>query len=193
MGNGGGAIISSSFRYAKGWGGHVLIGSNVEMTRGAEVGGLSLVGWEMDNLQRLGYSQKELINIFTEGKTTILLDCLEKISQSSDLEKSGGEKVGLYGVVKLKRSCILGYARIRDDVRLHGSFIKNAEIRERCKIFFSAICSDSNILDLNVNDRAIEKQFIYDEVSWENYPTSLTNDDYLLVDYEFYKKVNSNI
>lgn len=189
LGNGGGGVVSSSYRYAKGWGGHVVIGSNVEMTRGAEIGGFSLIGCSSDILEKYGCSQENLISTFTEAEPQKLLDMFENIAKSNLLESSTTEheKVGLFGTVKTKRCCIIGYARIRDDVRIQGSVLKNTEIRERCKVFYSAIYSDTSIITLNLSDRAIEKQIIQEGVSWENYSTNLANDDYLDSDYEFYK------
>jgi NDP-sugar pyrophosphorylase family protein len=189
LGNGGGGVISSSFRYARGWGGHVVIGSNVEMTRGAEIGGFSLVGCNMETLQELGYSQGSLISTFSKAGPEDLLDLLEQVSQALSESPSMMEykKVGLFGTVKTKRCCIIGSTRLRDDVRIQGSFLRNTEIRERCKVFYSAIYSNTSVINLNISDRAIEEQRITEEATWENYPTSLVTDDYLPVDYDFYE------
>jgi len=189
LGNGGGGVISTAFRYAKGWGGHVVIGNNVEITRGAEVGGLSVVGWDEKALKEWENLKINLITLFTQGETSDLLNFLDRLPRDFPMStEAKPQKVGLYGVVKVKRSFIAGSSRLRDDVRLHSSLVKNVEIRERCKVFFSSICSENSIIDINVNDRAIENQNINENVEWGNYPKDLMHDDYLPADYGFYER-----
>jgi len=187
LGDGGGGVISSSYRFARGWGGPVIIGSHVETTRGAEIGGLSLVGWSLTGLQQIAGSEAVVQNLFANGDVSDVIEFLERFWDLNPDTEPAKKSVGLYGVVKLKRGCLVGRTRVRDDVHIRGAYLRNLEIRERCKIYFSVIASDQPI-EIGVTDRAIEQQHIHTDQDWHTYPTTIAADIYPPGDYSFFEE-----
>ncbi len=55
LGKDGGGVITTAYRYNREWWGDVLIGSNVQTTRGAEILGFSMLGWN------LGKSEEKIL------------------------------------------------------------------------------------------------------------------------------------
>jgi hypothetical protein len=186
LGDGGGAVITSSYRFARGWGGAVVIGSHVEMTRGAELCGLCLAGWSPEEIEQIAGSEAFVQKIFKDGQITDVIRLLERFWKVESSLESAKKNVGIYGVAKLKRTCLVGRARVRDDVRTRCAYLRNVEVRERCNIYYSVI-SPPEPIEISVNGRAVEGRSIFEDQDWKTYPTDLQQDSYPKEDYDYYE------
>lgn len=187
LGDGGGGMISSSYRFARGWAGPVIIGSYVETTRGAEIGGLSLVGWPLTELERIAGGEKNVQTMFAKGDVRELIEFLERFWDLEPPIEPAKKSVGLFGVVKMKRGCLVARTRVRDNVSIRGAYLRDVEVRERCKIYFSSIAPNKPF-EIGVTDRAIENMFIDQDQNWHEFPTTIKADIYPEDDYSFFEE-----
>lgn len=197
LGRDGGGVISTSYRYERKWGGPVLIGSDVDTTRGAEILGWSLMGFPAEELcKKLDKNEEELKDLFLNGKNEGNLEGLkmifEQISEEYRDNNYGNTKsprvdtfeqikdrprsTSLYGVAKIKRSCFLDKVQVKDDVRTLCSFLRNFIVAERCKVYFSGLVKSTepgeqldvdHLQRVEIQDRAIEDKQIHNEDHYE--------------------------
>lgn len=182
LGRDGGSVISTAYRYNKGWWGDILIGSQVETTRGAEVLGFALLGWPL-SLEDEILAQR----LFIDGPLDDLAAFFARLGDQEWEAQSGPTTVGLFGVVKLKKSCLTGTVKIRDDARIQSSFLKNVSIPERCKVYFTAMQHPADkLLRVDVQDRAIERLILTEAINWSELPTEAQTDGYADLEADFY-------
>jgi NDP-sugar pyrophosphorylase family protein len=156
LGRDGGGVISTSYRFSRRQVGGILVGSNVETTRGAEVLGFSVLGVEETVLQRLvGFSEENWVKLFTQGTLNELAPALlavgaqwreivstEQLSFANQCVgvRDESKKVSLFGVVKVRRSFLGAGCAVRDGTRVTRSFLREVDIMERgCLIGASKI------------------------------------------------------
>jgi len=183
LGRDGGGVISTAYRFNKRWWGDVFIGSHVETTRGAEILGFSLLGWPLS-----AADEEKARNLFVNGPLTEVIRFFEKL-WDQDLEaRSGDNTISLFGVVKVKMSCLSGTVKVKDDTRIQSSFLRDIIIQERSKIYFAAISHTlSTPLRVNLQDRAIEHLTITGPLDWSGLPTEPQTDGYRKEDADFYQ------
>lgn len=187
LGRDGGGVITAAYRFNKRWWGDVLIGSHVETTRGAEILGFSLLGWPLSSEH-----EQRAQELFIKGPIEEIVEFFQMLwHQDLPIEESDrrdDKKISLFGVVKMKMSCLSGRVKIRDDTRVQSSFLKNVSIRERSKIYFTTIEHDSpTYLEVNLQDRAIEHMTITGPIDWASLPTEPETDGYRKEDASFYQ------
>lgn len=190
LGRDGGGVISTSYRFKHRWTGNVLIGRGVETTRGAEILGHSLIGWDVDESQ-----QQAICAALEAGPLTQWNGILDKLIDSHlGREPLDSRKVSLYGVVKVK-ACFLGTGtRIKDGTRVQWSSVQNCEVQERCTILFSQLMADEDDpMRFSGPGYTVEYQNGVSEIEWEQLPTQCKSDGYRSTDAHFYEqKKNEN-
>lgn len=182
LGRDGGGVISTSYRFNKGWWGDVLIGSHVETTRGAEILGFSLLGWPLDK------ANTEIArNLFVRSPISEVADFFEKL-RGQPIEVTPAKKtISLFGVVKVKLSCLMNVVKAKDDTRIQRSFLKDIIIQERSKVYFTVVNHTfPEPLRVNLQDRAIENLVLDQPIDWTELPTEPQTDGYLAEDACFY-------
>lgn len=193
LGRDGGGVISSSYRFGRGWAGPVVIGNHVETTRGAEVLGFSLLGVPLESVSTAcNLNESRLIDLFRNGS---LKDVNEKFDVLLDLEAEeceneckGAAPVSLFGVVKIKRCLLAAPVKIKDDTRVQCSYLRDALIPERWEIYYSSIApNDGKVLHITVQGRALSKATVSATQQWEDLPRSAGSSRYPECDADFYK------
>lgn len=191
LGRDGGGVISSSYRFGRGWGGPVVIGSLVESTRGAEILGFSVLGWPLVLLEELGYPEEMLSNLFATcglGNIEVWISNLlaNGSSRLSEYTESM-QPVSLFGVVKVKRCCLVGKVKIKDDTRIQCSYARDILIPERCNITYSQVIPSSHVLTLPSQDAILECRIVRKAADMEVLPSVSQVDEYPKEDNEYYQ------
>lgn len=182
LGRDGGGVISTSYRFSKKWWGDVLIGSYVETTRGAEILGFSLLGWPLDKA-----NERIARGLFVGSPISELVDFFGKLRKQPFEAVPGKKMISLFGVVKVKLSCLVNTVKAKDGTRIQRSFLKDIIIQERSKVYFTiADHTFSEPLRVNLQDRAIEGLILDQAVDWADLPTEPQTDGYLAEDARFY-------
>lgn len=169
LGRDGGGVISNAYWYNRRWWGDVLIGSHIETTRGAEILGFSLLGWPLSESQ-----DKTAKHIFANGPVTAIITLFDELYKE-DLSVPPGQKdkkdIGLFGVVKVKMSCLLGTVKIKDNTIVQSSYLRDVIIQERCKIFFTTVNHNlPNFMEIPHQGRAIDRLYITEPMDWSELP-----------------------
>jgi hypothetical protein len=191
LGRDGGGVISSSYRFGRGWGGAVAIGCRVESTRGAEILGFSALGWPLRLLETLGQPEEVIASLFAAGDlhqievwmTRLLSDgptSLSKYMQDS-------ERVSLFGIVKVKRSCLVGKVKIKDDTRVQCTYARDILIPERCSLNYSQVMPSAHILTLPSQDAVLECKTVRTAGDMEGLPGKSRVDEYPEEDNSYYQ------
>lgn len=191
LGRDGGGVISSSYRFGHKWNGHIVIGNGVETTRGAEILGFSILGFTESELVELsGASIDGIIKIFTRSDIHELVQFIEKITSQkpSCFDKGISSKTAsIFGVAKVKRSCLCNRVRIKDDTRLNRAYLRDCEFQERCIIKETAIVPEKNeYLDVPMQNLYLEGQIISTKVDWGIFQTPIESDEYPESDFRFF-------
>jgi|WetSurMetagenome_2_1015567.scaffolds.fasta_scaffold00114_6 hypothetical protein len=185
LGKDGGGVITTAYQYNKKWWGYVLIGNNVQSTRGAEILGYSLLGWTISDDE-----EKVVQDLLINGPIEKVVNFFEKkFSEGIDDVKDGSPEpsINLYGVVKVKMACLSGHVLVRDDTRIQSSFIRGVSIPERSKIYFSIIDNrEPEQLNIVCQDKAIENIRTAKGIDWQNLPTVTNTNGYRESDGNFF-------
>jgi hypothetical protein len=179
LGRDGGGVVSTSYRFSKKWYGSVLIGNHVETTRGAEILGLSLLGWPL-NVEEHETAKR----LFTDEKVNFyelyrFFDSIQYRSLPPE-NQSDKKKISFFGTVKSKLCCLTGSVTAKDDTRIQSSYLKNVVVQERCKIYFSKIdfSESAETIRVDQQDIAIEHKKITQEEEWKRFPTKTQTSGY---------------
>ncbi|MFZ4526198.1 MAG: hypothetical protein ACOYOE_11825 [Chlorobium sp.] len=78
--------------------------------------------------------------------------------------------VSLFGVVKVKRCCLIGRVQIKDDARIQCSYARDILIPERCSIFFSQVMPFTHVLSLPSQDSFLEDRIVHTAADIEGLP-----------------------
>jgi acyl-[acyl carrier protein]--UDP-N-acetylglucosamine O-acyltransferase len=196
LGRDGGGVISTSYRFESGWGGHVLIGSGVETTRGAEILGWSLMGFTFAELTNiLNTDETGLKKLFKEAGLQQLEDAFNQLL-NQPFNGENKRTTSLYGVTKIKRTCLVDRVQVKDDVRTLSAYLRNFIVMERCKVYFSNLSWSPKAVDetgrneprrVHIQDIAIEYKDINGDYPWETLSNKLTFKGYPEADYSFYE------
>jgi hypothetical protein len=185
LGKDGGGVITTAYQYNKKWWGYVLIGNNVQTTRGAEILGYSLLGWPISLDE-----EKFVKDVFIKGPIEKVVKFFEeKFKEGIDTIKaeSSEQSINLYGVVKVKMACLSGGVLVRDATRIQSSFLRGVNIPERSKIYFSLIDNQSSEkLNIKYQDKAIENIKTTEDIDWQNLPTDTKTNGYREADGKFF-------
>ncbi len=192
LGRDGGGVVSSSYRYGRGWGGPLIIGNNVESTRGAEILGFSILGIPPTFSQSVNLTEETLADYFANRSLFKVEDLLLRIkdNQIDDLfsKTPSSEKVSLYGVVKVKRCCLIGKIKIKDDTRVQCAYIRDLLIPERCNIKYSQIIPNKQ-LTVPLQNSMIEHKIVTNIDDLECLPNASLTEEYPADDLDFYNNV----
>lgn len=191
LGRDGGTVVSSSYRFGRGWSGPIAIGCGVETTRGAEILGFSALGWPLPLLAELGRGEEELAALFTAGGLEEVQAWMELLLREgpSRLAAWRGKTapVSLFGTVKVKRCCLVGKVKIKDDTRVQCTYARDILIPERCKIYYAAVTPTEHILTMPLQDAALERRTVKHAAELHDLPTESRVDEYPLTDADFYR------
>lgn len=198
LGRDGGAVISSSYRFGRGWAGEVFLGVGVEMTRGAEILGFSVLGWPVNVLSSVWrIDEPGLIRLITTGSLAKLSDHFARLREVdiAQIEDRFDKRktISLFGTVKVKRSIMTGKVTAKDDTRTLCAYLRDVLIQERSKIYYAAVApSDVELMSISVQDCALEHVEITTKQDWENFPKSLKADAYPPSDADYYQDWSSD-
>lgn len=183
LGRDGGGVVSTAYRFNEDWWGDVLIGEHVETTRGAEVLGYSLLGWP------LGKDDEQLAHdLFVNGPLQQVRSFFERVTDNPFDSKPGDKGVSLFGVVKVKMSCLLGTVKAKDATRIQCSFLRDIILQERNTVYFTVVNHDQPLpLRVRLPDRAMEKMTITNPQQLVDLPTEPQTDGYRQADQEFFE------
>ncbi len=182
LGRDGGGVISTSYRFSHGWWGDVLIGSNVETTRGAEILGFSVIGWPLTKKE-----DEEAKELFQNGSISGVESFIQRILNHDSGDECDSKQISLYGVVKTKLCCLTGKVTLKDDTRIQRSYVRNFIIQERSKIYFCAINPEQDkTIKVTFQDRALERLTITQHIDWLHLPIEAQTDGYVDEDAQFY-------
>jgi hypothetical protein len=196
LGRDGGGVVSSSYRFDKGWGGPVLIGSFVETTRGAEVLGYSLLGYPTPLIESMcGLSEAALAAAFVAGDLGALDQVFDRVARDFPTTELVGRAVGrvsLFGTVKAKRCCVCPNTSARDDTRLLCAYVRDSKIAERCNIFYSSLRPfPGSMLSVSSQDVSIVQMELTEGRDWDAFPRSANVDNYPRADEVYYAQEKS--
>ncbi len=181
LGRDGGGVVSTAFRFNRGWWGDVLIGSHVETTRGAEILGFTLMGWPLSV-----EDERRAQDLFLNGSVSQIAAFFQQLWKQ-DVESSPRPKsISLFGTVKAKMCCLTETVKVKDDTRIQRSFLKNFYVAERSKIYFTLVDSPT-LLHVTIQDRAIEHLTITEPIDWTQLPMEDRTDGYRVEDALFYE------
>lgn len=203
LGRDGGGVISSSYRFDKKQDGILLIGSNVETTRGAELMGWSAIGFDKSLfLKYLNLSEQNFDGLFLNGNLIQLNDLFLKIifemeknaylaqDDTSNIKKI---KVGMFGVSKIRRCFLGGFVKFKDDNRTLCCVLENVDIAERNNIYYSTIKGNlDKIIKIKVQGKYIEKASINPEnlnIETDRFGENPIT-DYPVTDNDFYNNLS---
>lgn len=195
LGRDGGGVISASYRFGNRWGGDLFIGRDVEMTRGAEVLGFSVLGWPLPQLiEKLQLSESQLAELI---KTKPLHELADRFKYLNDIgylysneTKDPNNGVSLFGVTKIKRSILVGKATIKDDTRTFCSYLRGVVVPERCKIFNSEIVpSGESLITNTIQDSSVLHQSVNENSDWTEFDATITSDSYPAEDSDYFDQL----
>ncbi len=190
LGRDGGGVISTSYRFMRGWSGDIAIGRDVQTTRGAEVLGFSLFGWPeavVENLLSLPIS--DLHSIFSQGDLSEISNVFDPIfrqeTRAIELLQRNMCKgaISLFGVVKIKRTALTEDVTVKDDSKLHGVFASELRIPERCQVHNSSFMPAAGVplqiraTDINIENALIRYQAELDQFGMERASTEYPDSD----------------
>lgn len=182
LGRDGGGVISTAYRFNRGWWGDVLIGSHVETTRGAEILGFTLMGWPLS-----AEDEQVAQDLFPNGSISQIATFFQRLWQQEVKSTPQPKSISLFGTVKARLCCLTGTVKVKDDTRIQRSFLKNFYVAERSKIYFTLVNAPS-LLYVTLQDRAIEHLTITEPIDWAKLPTEDLTDGYCEDDTLFYEE-----
>jgi hypothetical protein len=181
LGRDGGGVISNAYRFTRQWWGDVLIGSHVETTRGAEILGFSLLGWPLS-----AHDEQLARRLFVDGPVSEVAALCARLWDQHLETRAGAATLSLFGVVKVKMSCLGAHVKAKDGTRIQHAFLQNIFTAERCKIYFT--CAQSpTLLQALVQDRALERLTLTQAIDWAQLPVEEHSDGYGQADSDFYE------
>lgn len=194
LGRDGGGVISTSYRFMRGWSGDIAIGRDVQTTRGAEVLGFSLFGWPeavVGNLLSLPII--DLQSIFSQGdlsKVSHIFDVLfKREAQAIEILQANKCKgpISLFGVVKIKRTALTEDVTVKDDSKLHGVFASELRVPERCQIHNSSFIPAAGVpLQIRATDVHIENSKIRYQAELDQFGMESASTEYPASDEMYY-------
>lgn len=187
LGRDGGGVISNSYRYNKNWWGDVIVGSFVETTRGAEILGFSAIG--------ICLSKQEEENIrkyLIHGSLANIHDWFISVRKNIRLPTNRKQdSVKLFGSAKTKMSCLVHNVQIKEQTRIHNSFLENIIIPERCTVYFTTVQNPEAQIQINTSDIVIEEINITQDMDWKNFPSKTDSEGYRGDEASFYDSENA--
>lgn len=192
LGRDGGGVISSSYRFGRGWVGEVFLGFGVETTRGAEILGFSVLGWPRDLLSSIWQiDEAGLVRLIKDGslsELSIYFDRLREIDVTLFGDHIDERRaISLFGATKVKRTIMTGRVTAKDDTRTLCAYLRDVAVQERSKIYYAAIApADEVIISISTQDCALEHVEITEHQNWEDLPKSLKTDEYPPSDADYY-------
>ena len=203
LGRDGGSVASTSYRFNRSQGGMLIVGSNVEITRGAEVLGFSVLGVTIPTMELLtGLRQDELVRLFVSGTLTELAKVVAPISlrDPNDVALSSGsdddanligirqefQKVSLLGGAKVRRSFLGPRTSVRDKTRVTRSFLCAIDLMERGNVVAAYKTSDGRI-QAAISERALEGQ-VQVTCDWENLLRTPIEPEFPDSDFAYYSE-----
>jgi hypothetical protein len=192
LGRDGGGVISSSYRFNKGQYGSVIIGSNVETTRGAEILGWSLLGIAKSDMESLTGREGPVEDLFVNKNLTEINKFFERayaiLHSGSVVLRNPDIRISLFGIVKVKRTFIGDIVKLKDGIGTFRSVLSGCEIAERNNIYSTII--QGNGIDILKNDlqgKCMEALVIRESIDWSSLPEHLNDSEYPATDIHFYK------
>lgn len=180
LGRDGGGVISNAYRFTHQWWGDVLIGAHVETTRGAEILGFSLLGWPLS-----AHDEQAARRLFVDGPVSEVAAFCAGLWDQHLETRPGAPTISLFGVVKVKMSCLGEHVKAKDGTRIQHAFLQNIFTAERCKIYFTRAQSPT-LLQAFVQDRALERLTLTQALDWGQLPVEERSDGYSQADSDFY-------
>lgn len=182
LGRDGGGVISNSYRYNKNWWGDVIVGAFVETTRGAEILGFSAIGIQLSKKEEEKI-RHHLIYGSLKDVSNWFLSVRENIRLPKDKNQ---DSVKLFGSAKTKMSCLVHKVQIKEQTRVHNSFLENIIIPERCTVYFANVNNLDEQLQINTSDIVIENINITNDMDWKNFPSKTDSEGYRGDEASFY-------
>lgn len=203
LGRDGGGVISSSYRFGREWSGPTIIGNYVQMTRGSEVLGWSLLGWPLELLEKVSSrNEDELRHLFTyddhnEGKNptewsnlaelrelfkvlvAYPLDALQDVANKN-------QPTSLFGTVKTKRCLLTGRVTVKDETKILCAYLRDVLIPERCTILNSSIAPTQSELCVKTQNCTLKGVFVDEDQDWNAF-SGVAEIEYPKSDADFYQ------